>query len=300
MRSSSSIILIALAVADTANLWVALPDPFVTELYDIHLAGTPFSCKFYTFLLFLAEAISIWLIIVFTIFRFIGVCYPHKANIYCTKWRAYLSVALVIFFSLVLASEPLFTRQTIPGGYGMECYAKDKHRHFYEKYYDLLQLFLSTIVPFTIIISLNSVIIFTIIRAKKTRQLMQAESTSSDSQSLTAMLISISLLFVISRLPWRVTNMIEARTDFDNYSQEYRLGYWLLETATKLLLYVNNVANFFCYCVAGKRFRSELVSMVTCDSRSKVKKKQSRSMNTLSNVLQSERGSPNQHSATHM
>ena len=58
---------------------------------------------------------------------------------------------------------------------------------------------------------------------------MQAESSSSDSQSLTAMLINISLLLVISRFPWRVANIIEARTDYDSYSQKYMFGFWLPE-----------------------------------------------------------------------
>ncbi len=296
MRSSSSIILIALAVADTANLWVALPDHFFMELYGIFLAGTHFSCKFYSFLLILAEAVSIWLIIVFTIFRFIGVCFPHKANMYCTKSRAYLSIGLVLFFSLLLGTEPFYTRHLVED-VEKECVGKDVHRHFLENYYDLLQLFTSTIAPFTIIITLNSAIIFKIIQAKRARHLMQAESSSSDSQSLTAMLISISLLFVISRFPWRVTNMIEKRMNYDNFSQEYIFGFWLLEAVTKLLLYVNNVANFFCYCVAGRRFRLELVSMVTCGAKLK---KPSQSSVTLSSVVEEERSSRHQQVSSHM
>ena len=300
MRSSSSIILIALALADTANLWVALPDHFFMELYDIHImAQNSFSCLFYSFLFYLTETVSVWLVIIFTLFRFIGVCYPHKAKILCTKFRAYLSIGALIICSVLLSTEPIFTLHVFSGDDGMECAAKDKYRHFYDHHYDLLQLFLSTILPFIIIISLNSAIIFTVIKAKKTRHLMQAESSSSDSQSLTAMLISISLLFVLSRFPWRVTNMIELRMNYDNFSQEYTFGFWLLETVTKLLQYVNNVANFFCYCVAGKRFRLELVSMISCLSGTKKKpkpknKKQSQSSNTLSSVVDDEGSSQNQ------
>ena len=36
----------------------------------------------------------------------------------------------------------------------------------------------------------------------------------------------------------------------------------MLETVLRLFLYLNHAANFFCYCISGKRFKSELIAMV--------------------------------------
>ena len=78
------------------------------------------------------------------------------------------------------------------------------------------------------------------------------------------MLISISILFLITQAPHIITTIIGNKTNFDNGSIEFEAGYYLLETVTKLLTYVNNVSNFFCYCISGKQFRHEVISMLRC------------------------------------
>ena len=79
---------------------------------------------------------------------------------------------------------------------------------------------------------------------------------------MTAMLISISVLFLVTQTPYIITNLIERRLNYDDITPEHVAGFYLLETFTRLLKFVNNVANFFCYCISGKRFKSELVAMV--------------------------------------
>ena len=90
----------------------------------------------------------------------------------------------------------------------------------------------------------------------------RANQSTGDSQSMTAMLISISVLFLVTQTPFVITNYIDKRLDYSILSSEYEYGFYLLETFTRLLKFVNNVANFFCYCISGKRFKSELVVMV--------------------------------------
>ena len=79
---------------------------------------------------------------------------------------------------------------------------------------------------------------------------------------MTAMLISISVLFLLTQTPFIITNLIERRMNYDDYSPEYAAGFYLLESAFRLFLYLNHAANFFCYCISGKRFKSELIAMV--------------------------------------
>ena len=50
---------------------------------------------------------------------------------------------------------------------------------------------------------------------------------------------------------------------------------FLIGGITKLLKWANHALNFFCYCIAGKRFRQELVAMVKsifCFHRKKLSK----------------------------
>ena len=107
-------------------------------------------------------------------------------------------------------------------------------------------------------------IIYKIYKFNRQRQEMTktANQNSDDSQSMTAMLISISVLFSVTQTPFVITNYIDKRLDYSTLSSEYEYGFCLLETFTRLLKFVNNVANFFCYCISGKKFKSELVAMV--------------------------------------
>ena len=47
-----------------------------------------------------------------------------------------------------------------------------------------------------------------------------ANQHADDLQSMTAMLISISVLFLVTQTPFIITNLIERRMNYDNYSLE--------------------------------------------------------------------------------
>ena len=141
---------------------------------------------------------------------------------------------------------------------------KEKMSDFYQYHRDYITLCLLSIIPFSILIIGNLMIIYKIHKSHVHRQEMTqtANQSTDDSQSMTAMLMSISVLFLVTQTPVIITNLIERRLNYNNLSLEYQYGYYLLETFTRLLKFVNNVANFFCYCTSGKKFKSELVTMV--------------------------------------
>ena len=81
-----------------------------------------------------------------------------------------------------------------------------------------------------------------------------------DYHSMTPMLISISILFLITQPPYRYI-MYRIISDGD-HSVDFMAKWSLLHSFCRFLNFVNNVANFFCYCISGKKFKSELVAMV--------------------------------------
>ena len=107
-------------------------------------------------------------------------------------------------------------------------------------------------------------IIYKIHKSNVYRQEMTqtANQNTDDSQSMTAMLISITVLYLVTQTPFIISNYLWKRLDFEAISQEYEYGFYLFATCTRLLKFLNNLANFFYYCISGKRFKSELVAMV--------------------------------------
>ena len=85
MISGSSVILMALAVADTLNLFFVLLSLYLQENFNINLEETTIGCKINRYLKFILGYYANWLVIVFTIFRVIAVYLPYKVNVYCTR-----------------------------------------------------------------------------------------------------------------------------------------------------------------------------------------------------------------------
>ena len=261
----------ALAVADSSVLLVDLVDDFAYNGFGIWIEiQHKILCKSLRYIMLIVNYTAIYYLVIFTIFRLISVYLPHKNNIYCTRKRAFIAI-FVTFISTCLISLEYVNIQFIPihdensNIIEMSCWFVGKWEEIMANNYEQYKsLFLRIIIPFSVLIIGNSMIIYKIRKSNVSRQEMTqtANQSTDDSQSLTAMLISISVLFLVTQTPYIITNYIEKHLNYDELSLEYEAGYYLLQTFTRLLKYVNNVANFFCYCISGKTFKSELDAMV--------------------------------------
>ena len=271
MKTSSSVILIALAVADSSVLLVDLLDDFVYNGFGIWIeVQHKFLCKSYRYIYAVLNHVAVYCLVVFTIFRVIIIVYlPHKSQIYCTRKRAFIT--LVVIFTIMclinfdcLSIQYIIIHDENSNIIEIDCWFVGKWTYFYIYYIEYVSLCLRTIVPFSVLIVGNSMIIYKIHKFNRQRQDMTqtANQNAADSQSMTATLISISVLFLVTQTPFVITNYIDKRLDYSILSSEYEYGFYLLETFTRLLKFVNNVANFFCYCISGIRFKSELVVML--------------------------------------
>ena len=100
------------------------------------------------------------------------------------------------------------------------------------------------------------------IKYKVQRVQMSVETKSKEAESMTAMLINISLLFLVTQVPAIVVAMVKRRIRDVPRSEEFLIRFYLVDGICKLLKWVNHAVNFVCYCIAGRRFREELVAMV--------------------------------------
>ena len=92
---------------------------------------------------------------------------------------------------------------------------------------------------------------------------MSNDTKSGDSQSLTAMLISISVLFLVTQVPAFIILILRRILTIEKFNKVNLYRFLVIDTIFRLVKWTNHAVNFFCYCVSGKRFREELVAMVT-------------------------------------
>ena len=264
-------ILVALAVADSLVLAVGIPEHFLDVAFNVRIDSTTFTCKTYEFVNATVQYIANYLIIVFTVFRVVAVYLPHKVSIYCTKKRAYIAVAVTIGCSITFHLDKVnrvVALDIIDGQNGTDCRFQGKRAIFYDTYFTWFNLFLRALVPFLILVICNCMIICKIVKLRRERRDLTTSSSrlkSDDSNSMSAMLVSISALFLLTQTPFVVTTIIEKGLDHESVSQEYIQRFYIVEAVFRILQFVNNVANFFCYCISGRKFRQELLSIVWCD-----------------------------------
>ena len=218
MKTGSSVVLIAIAVADSLVLLVDLVEHLLYNGFGIWIeVMNEFICKSHRYSGIVMDYTAVYYLIIFTIFRVISVYLPHKNNIYCTRRRAFIVVnvtfiimCLINLHLVTLSYFPLYDENSI--FIRNDCHFNEKLAHFYQYHINYLSLCLKSIIPFSILIIGNSMIIYKMHKSYVQRQEMTqaANQSTDDSQSsMTAMLISIFVLFLVTQTPYIITNLIE-------------------------------------------------------------------------------------------
>ena len=142
MRSGSSIILSALAVADTLTLLIGPTWMYINKVYNIDIEKQYLVvCKTNRYLKAVFSYVANWLVIIFTIFRFIAVYWPYKANMYCTRKRAFMAVLLTCLLSVLVNLDSLIFIEHIPqynkaGKFMFNLCWFEGSRHTYYRFYN--------------------------------------------------------------------------------------------------------------------------------------------------------------------
>ena len=263
MRSGSSLILSALAVADTLTLGIGPTPVYLIRAYNITISNYFIVCKLQRYLRLVFGYYANWLVIVFTIFRVIAVYWPHKANLYCTRRRAFIAVVVSLVISCTVNLDSILHVQFSHNNVGKKC-VTDKYYKFYTQW---VMLTIMSVIPFVVLVTGNILITYKIVTYSIKRKRMSNDVKSNNSQSMTAMLISISVLFLVTQVPAIVISIY--KQSLDTVTKEYAHGFAVMETVFRLLKWSNHGSNFLCYCLSGQRFREELLAMLKSWFRSK-------------------------------
>ena len=161
--------------------------------------------------------------IIFTVFRVISVYFPHKNNVYCTRKQAFIALTVTFIITCLMNIEYLHIQyfsiyDEHSNSIEYDCWFLGKWAHYGQYYADYIVLCFRSIVPFLMLLIGNSLIIYKIHKLNAKRWEMTTNQSPDDSQSMMAMLISISVLFLVTQTPYIITNLIEKCIEFDHYS----------------------------------------------------------------------------------
>lgn len=207
---STSQYLSALALSDTVFLFQLLP-PWLNAVQITGLFHQQGFCQVFVYLSYVTSCLSAWLVVAFTVERFVAVLYPLRRNAVCTVARARHIIATVAGAALLLNVPVL--RFAMPAR--NDCNIDYNYLEHAARF-NLVDTVVSFTVPLAVIIVLNAWIMIGVWKIERARhQLIKAERPPEaglrrtarvvgcprSQQRVTRMLLIVSTVFVVLNLP---------------------------------------------------------------------------------------------------
>lgn len=278
-KLSASIYLAALSTSDLmALIFYVLPEwlkhglpslPGHHTAIFLQQAGT---CQIMLYLQYISRFLSSWLVVFFTIERFIGVCFPLRRKDICDP----KSASRVILVAIIVASTGCVFKPILSGSYiainGDPLCTSDPEHRYLSFILDSIFGVTITFIPFVLITVLNLLIIRKLVlRNKRHRKIRIVTEESIIRLEFTFILLAISICFVSLNLPYFA---VWCKSYWMIYKQIFNVNDHSIMTpkdhaarigdldeilhVTRTIFYINYCINFFLYSITGAYFRKEL------------------------------------------
>ena len=277
-KLSASIYLAALSISDLmALLFYVLPEwlkhglPYLPGNHAATFLQEHGTCQLLLYLQYISRFLSSWLVVCFTVERYIGVCHPLRRKDICDP----KSASRVILAVIVTASGGCVFKPILSGSYtalnGSPLCTSARHHEHLSFILDILFGIMITLIPFVLITILNLLIIRKLVlRNRRHRKIRIVTEESIIRLEFTFILLALSICFVSLNLPYfsvwckryltnkKLSDMNNAHTNFI-FEQNNHMGD-LDESlsVTRTIFYTNYCINFFLYSITGAYFRKEL------------------------------------------
>lgn len=256
-----------LSIADTCVLYFGLLQYYLEEGYGYTIVSS-WGCKLLHMIKFTVTDYSVWLIIAVTVERYIATVYPLHTAVMCTQKRAALVMSAMLIMLMIINSHFLFSVKSvtiaIDGDIYTQCRGLDMYDAFITNIWPFIDAVIYSVVPFIIIVVLNTVII---VKVKKTHKYIMGVGSAPPREMvcdirLTTMLLLISFVFLITTVPVNVTMIMISFIEQTDLCFAARTK--VIKTCTIMLMYTNHSINVFLYLLAGRKFRRELDRFIGC------------------------------------
>ena len=268
---SSTYLILALSILDTLMLLVGLLQYWILFNFEPRVL-TEAHCKGMFFVVNFLGNYSHWIIVCFSIDRFIAIRYPMKALQLLTVGKCLICIGTIGAVSFVKNFHYLWTTDFFlnPKSGIAICAFGLKNKAPWVARYQLFEVTISSFLPFLLILFCNLMIIFKIKQRSKVQPDLTAnqnESSKCDEASkkkrkteraLTRMLLLVSTMFILTTCPLLVFRLYYARFDISQSSPQTQAMYNLGHHVCHKLWYTNNGINFLLYCWSSKSFRKDL------------------------------------------
>ena len=262
-KMSTCIYMAAISINDNIMMYVCF-EVCLVVIFKTH-QWHPVECKIMAFCALFGLQNCTFQILAMTIDKYIAIKWPHRAATYSTPRRARM-IAMSLYVCVFIYNVPHFFFSSIIGNqclsYGISSVIS--------RIYSWFSFVLNAIIPFTLLIHMNYIIVKTVRNSRKSfrdnngitgMEKRQTTMKTAENQ-LTIMLLLVTTLFLILLCPtyFRFIYLVFAKRDTP---RDYAKSMIIYEITSKLYL-SNSGINFFLYCLSGKKFRNDLKEILCC------------------------------------
>ncbi|KAF1376205.1 hypothetical protein PFLUV_G00207870 [Perca fluviatilis] len=277
MSDTAIIYLSCLAIVDTFYLvWVILIDLTLTFwLLQPFWHSHPW-CGILGFLQYGSLYSSSWIVVVFTIERYLVLRSTAAKQHFYQPWVTKVTCVAIVLVSHVV-SVPLGWINTVTpvnltvDGENMTLPRCHYRNHTYSTVIVWITTFLSGGVPIVLVIIFNYLIGYHLCHAsnlftKEERRVMHGRSTRGVLRRTILLLGTVSLAFVVLSLPRFVTYCtLRTKYNHEHFNRnDYSIPINVAGDLANMLQNLNSTTNFLLYCMVSRCFRRELVQVVIC------------------------------------
>nr|KAG5700733.1 hypothetical protein BaRGS_029098 [Batillaria attramentaria] len=266
-RSAMPVFLTALAVSDMSLLYTGLLRRWIMNMFDLDIRALNYVvCKVHTWLVYATVIVSAWLLTFMTVERALSVWVPYRVSLLCTRRKACVIIAAVVLSSLGVNAHFLYGMDILSdvNGTYRECGARDEeYLYFFDAVWSWVDLTLSSLIPFTVLIIGNGLILWKVSRSARKARTLTAGCPEGVLQrkkkvsSMTVTLIALSVIFLLTTSPICVYNIVENFVEealLDDPGGTAKLN--LAWAVVNILMYTNSTVNFYLYCLSGGEFQT--------------------------------------------
>lgn len=262
---SSSIYLGTLAISDSGFL-VTIFVPWL-RMVHVDLFNRQGFCQFFIYLGTFCSFLSVWLVVAFTVERYVAVRWPLRRQFLCTVARAKMTVMGLTALAILLSSPVLLFSKIRLSGNSTICDLNEDWESWAIAY-NTFDTVVTFAVPLTMIVIFNILIARNIYKLNHIRRTLTIESDASNERThtprdrmpqtkVTKMLLLVSTAFFCLNMPAFVLRMVAYLYD----NSKSAIWLMLAQQMCQLLFNTSFGINFILYCASGQNFRREMVRM---------------------------------------
>ena len=273
--SGMSVFISSLAVSDSAMLLVLGMSMyfytfgiFVMDYHDV-------LCKVIYWLMYVIASTSSWILVAMTLQRAASIVWPHRITREWTARKAKITVLVIVVMFMIVNCHILYGRrlQSLSSGQTVCFFVSEEYEHFFDHVWPVVDIVLSSLVPFVLLISANVVLVKRVRQAmKEARQALAGGSTDQvkvrqqKTSRMTLTLVCVSVAFLVLTSPVCVLYLMRRAfnpaisMDINETAKSY-----LAEYIGNTLWLANNAINFYIYVMTGSRYRAAMASVCGCD-----------------------------------